>query len=142
MSDGKSGYATTLTGSVSLAIGQIMSISGPDQTADVIDVSTMDSPQIGAAGAGFREKIVGILRSGELTFELVYADDTDSTALDAALRDTTGETWTIAFGGTLDTWVCFGYVSALGYATPHDDKITQSVTIKFTGVPVYTDLAA
>lgn len=142
MSDGKSGFATTLTGSVSNAIGSIMSISGPDQTADVIDISSMDSPQISGAGAGFREKIVGILRSGEVTFELNYMADTDTTALDAALRNTTAETWTIAFGGTADTWACSGFVSALGHAIPFDDKITQSVTIKFTGVPTYTDLAA
>ncbi len=138
MSDGTHGHGTTLTGGTAGLIGNIISMSGPNQTRDSIDISTMDSAN------KWREFIPGMLDAGEMTFEINYDGVSEQTAndLNTALADATPETWTIVFAGSAATygqWACSGFVTALGFGSPFDDKLTQSVTIKFTGEPTYTD---
>ena len=136
MSDGKHGHGTILAGGTAGTIGNVISMSGPNQTRDSIDISTMDST------GKWREFIPGMLDAGEMTFEVNYDAVSEQTAndLNTALADATPEEWTITFAGSAQgTWVCTGFVTALGFGSPFDDKLTQSVTIKFTGAPVYTD---
>ena len=137
MSDGTHGHATTLTGGTAGLIGNIISMTGPNQTRDAIDISTMDST------SKFREFIPGMIDAGEITFEINYdaVDAQTAEDLDTALSDATPETWTIVFAGVAATygqWACSGFVTALSFGNSFDDKITQSVTIKFTGVPTYS----
>lgn len=131
---GKSGFGTTLTGGSSGVIGNITSISGPDMVADMLECTTMDST------GGFEEFIKGMADAGELTFELNYDGSASGNAdtLNTAFQAKTIETWTIDFAGDGDTWAASGFISALGHAIPFDDKITQSVSITFTGVSTYT----
>ncbi len=135
MSDGQHGHGTTLTGGSTGLIGNVISMSGPSQVRDSLDISTMDST------SKFREFISGMIDAGEVTFDVNYDGAAGGTAndLNTALTAAT-ETWTIAFPDT-STWACSGFITGLGFADPFDDKITQSVTIKFTGVPTYTDVA-
>ena len=122
-------------------IGNIMSISGPDQSRDTIDTSTMDS------AAKWREFISGMLDAGEITMEVNYdgASGGDANTLQARLVADI-EQWTITFNDVgaeaASKYVVDGFVTALGTATPFDDKITQSVTIKLTGAATYTDKPA
>lgn len=133
---GTHGHETTLSGATVGDVGNIISISGPDQTRDSIDISTMDS--ISKA----REFISGLWDAGEVTIEINYDGASGGTAndLSTAFQLGTGEVWTIAFPDT-STWAATGFITSLGHAIPVDDKITQSFTIKFTGVPTYTDVA-
>ncbi len=138
MSDGLHGHGTTLTGGTAGLIGNIISMSGPNQTRDSIDISTMDST------SKFREFIPGMIDAGEVTFEINYdgADAQTANDLDTALSQAAAETWTILFAGSeasYGSWSCSGFVTALSFGNSFEDKITQSVTIKFTGVPTYTD---
>lgn len=138
MSDGTHGHGTTLTGDTAGVIGNIISMTGPNQTRDSIDKSTMDST------SKHREFMPGMIDPGELTFEINYDGTSVATAnrLNTALSDATPEEWTILFAGSessYGSWACDGFVTALGFGNSFDDKITQSVTIKFTGVPVYID---
>jgi len=135
MSDGTHGHGTTLAGATNGTIGNIISVSGPDQSRDSIDISTMDST------TKWREFIPGMLDAGEITFDVNYdgSDGGNANVLSGAIAEAT-EAWTITFPDT-STWVASGFITGLGHAIPFDDKITQSVTIKFTGVPVYTDVA-
>lgn len=136
MSDGTHGHGSTLAGGTAGTIGNIISMGGPNQTRDSIDISTMDS------SSKWREFIPGMLDAGEMTFECNYDGVSEETGndLNTALADATPEEWTITLSDT-STWVCTGFVTALGFGSPFDDKLTQSVTIKFTGAPVYTDVA-
>ena len=124
------------------AIGNIITIGGPDLSRDPLDVSTMDST------SKAREFIPGMLDSGEVTMEVNY----DGTALGTAnllasyLATNVNTAIVIRFGDNTTAtneshWDCLGCITALGQAIPFDDKVTQSVTIKLSGVATYTDLA-
>jgi hypothetical protein len=137
------GHGTTLKvndGTNTTTIGYITSISGPNQTRDSIDVSTMDST------GKQRIFIPGMLDAGESTFELNYDGTGAATANDLNTeRTNTAQTWTVTFddGGTNadSSWACKGFITALGHATDYEGKVSQSLTLKFSGVPTYTDLA-
>ncbi len=162
MSDGEHGhgtklYASLVTNPTSMTnVGNVISITGPTQTRDAIEKSTMDSM------SKFREFIPAMLDSGETVIEINY-DGSDSgnaailggtNAATGLLKNTnTALMYTVGFfDGTNGTGVtnvtnhsyfqCKGLMTALGHAIPYDDKITQSVTIKFTGVPTYIDQPA
>ena len=135
MSDGTHGHGTTLIGGSTGTIANVISISGPNQTRDSIDISTMDS------SSKFREFISGMLDAGEITFEVNYDGSAAGTGNDLNTALTAAaETWTITFPDT-STWACSGFITALSFGDPYDDKMTQSVTIKFSGVPTFTDVA-
>ncbi len=139
MSSGTHGHATLLSNTNFTTLLNIISIAGPNQTRDSIDISTMDS------SAKWREFIPGMLDAGELTFELNYDGAADAgfggraNTFNAAFTNP-ASTWTVQFPDA-STWACSGFMTALGHAIPFDDKITQSATVKFTGVPTYTDVA-
>jgi len=122
------------------AIGNIISIGGPELARDAVDISTMDST------SKYREFLPAMLDSGEITIEINY----DGTALGTAnlLQSYIGSNATaivIRFGdhttpSSESHWDCLGMITGLGNAIPFDDKVTQSVTIKLSGVATYTDL--
>lgn len=147
MSDGLHGHGVLLglgatTYSNATAIGNVISISGPDQSRDAIDKSTMDS------SAKWRENIPGMLDGGEVSVEVNYDGSASGTAeyLDTQFT-ATAQGMVIAFsestataGTTRSYWAASGFMTALGHAIPFDDKITQSITFKITGTPTFTDV--
>ena len=99
MSDGTHGHGTTLAGGTTGTIGNIISVSGPDQTRDAIDISTMDSTN------KWREFIPGMIDAGEVTFDINYDGSAAGNAnVLAGALDDAAETWTITFPDT-STWV-------------------------------------
>ena len=145
MSDSTLGHSSVLTvndATATTTIGNIISISGPNSTRDSIDISTMDS------GSLQREFIPSMLDAGELTAEMNYDGTAAGTAdkLNTLFTATTAVTWKLSFYDRANTnqthsfWQSTGFITALGHAVPFDDKVTQSVTIKFTGKPTYTDV--
>jgi len=145
MSDGIHGHGTALTvndGVNTTTIGNIVTITGPDEARDPIDISTMEST------SKSREFIPGMLDGGEASFEINY-DGTAAGSADAlnTLKTASAQTWTITFNDALDashtdsSWASAGFITGLGFAAPFDDKATQTVTLKFTGVPTYSDVA-
>jgi len=139
MSDGIHGHGAILSFDAT-AVGNIISISGPNPSRDSIDISTMDST------AKFREFIPGMLDAGEVTFELNYDGTAAGTANDLQLLKTnSAQYWHITFPdhtteASKSDIYCQGFITALGHAIPFDDKVTQSVTVKLSGVPVFTDV--
>ena len=145
MSDGQHGHGVTLKAVVltnyteatqHTAIGNIMSIGGPSQGKDPIEISTMDST------TKFREFIPGMMDAGELTCDINYdgaaagtGDDLNTLYLSTA----TDLAWVITFLDTSE-YRCVGFITALGHTIPFDDKVTQSVGIKLSGVPTFTDV--
>jgi len=145
MSDGIHGHGTSLKVSANTqvttvtTIGNIISISGADQTRDALDISTMDSAD------KFREFIPGMLDSGEITFELNYDGTAGGTANALQLLKTNAaQYWHITFPdhtteASKSDLYCQGFITALGHAIPFDDKVTQSVTVKLTEELTFTD---
>ena len=143
MSEGMIGHGTVLTandGTNTTTIGNIISITGPDQMRDSVDTSTMNSTE------KWKEFLPGMLDAGEITFDVNYESETHASELQTLL---TGDpvTFKIEFPDETNTsqttkssFECEGFFTALGFAIPLDDKITQSVTIKLTGKPTYTAL--
>jgi len=81
---------------------------------------------------------------------LIFQQWTHCTAdsLNTAYQLGAAEIWTITLPDT-STWACPGFITTLGHAIPFDDKVTQTLTIKFTAdpagiinYPTYTDATA
>lgn len=131
MSDGISGFGTTLSGSVTSSVSQITSISIPGVSVDDLDVTTM------ASANAFREFIAGLKDAGELSVELLY----EKSAYDAQLAAVGGaaETWTVTFPDE-SIFTCSGYIKAAGQVeAPMDGPMTSSLTIKLSGEPSFTE---
>ena len=148
MSDGYSGYGAilqiadaTATSNVT-AVANITRIAGPSTRRGVIEITTMDSA---SACAEFKAGIVDI---GELSFDLNYEGST-ATAKALWLRTLvthTGHVFNLIINdhttsSSRSKISCAGFFSGVDQGTPHDGKVDQTVTIKFTGVPTHTSHA-
>jgi len=137
-SDGTHGHGTALVAGTNGTVGNIISVSIDGQTRDAVDISTMDST------SKFREFISGMADAGEVTVEVNYDGSAAGVANDLNTLYQAGAvatTWTIVFSDTSD-FESFGCITNMSVAVPFDDKITQSITIKLTGKPTFTDVAA
>ena len=136
MSDGTHGHGTTLAGGTAGTIGNIINLAIAGQTRDPIDKSTMDSIN------KFREFLAGMADGGEITITANYDGSAAGIAnsLNTAYQLGAAETWTITLSDT-STWASSGFITNLGMPIPFDDKITQDITIKCTGVPTFTEVA-
>lgn len=129
MSEGRSGYGATITGSVSGAIGYLRGISVGGSDVTDIDVSSGDST------SKAREFMPGMIDAGEITLSMVYQEDVADDLLD--LIGGTAETWTIAFGDG-SSFACSGYFKSMSIDAPFDGEATATGTIKLTGEPTFT----
>ena len=130
MSDAYLGHGTTLIGSTSGTIGNVINITVGGRTRDMIDKSTMDSTD------QFREYMAGMADDGELTAEVNFDDSSIATAVNTAFQAATSETWTVDFG--TKTWAITGIISGFDINDPFDEKKTMSITIKATGKGTWT----
>jgi len=132
MSDGISGFGTTLTGATTGAIAEILSVSLDGQEVSDLDGTTMDSTN------RWKEYFAGLKEPGELSLELLYEDD-NFEAIQAALGGE-NEVWTVALpdGASFSS---DGYLKANGFASPHDERILQSVTLKLSGEPTFVEVS-
>jgi predicted secreted protein len=105
-------------------------ITGPDESFDVIDVTTHSSV------GGYREFITGLADGGELTVTLNWHDDEPAhAALQDALTNRERTAFQLFWPGydTLNLADFDGYVTGLTRASPTDAQITRDLTIKITG---------
>jgi len=133
LTDDATSTATT-AGVVLTTVAQVSSISGASLSADTVDVTTHDSTN------AFEEHVVTILRSGEVSMDIVYdpaVDTHDATAGNGLLSRYEAKQLTdfsIEFpDAATTTWNFDGYVTGFEPSAPHDDALTAAVTIKLTG---------
>ena len=127
------GYLTAVSyGSAALsgtptytAMTNILNVSGPNVEVDDIDTTVCDS----TSPDYFRLFEAGLADGGELTIEFVYAKALLST-LYGLIR--TMRAYKLVFGDS-GNWLSDGYIKSITHENPVDDKITYTVTIKFTG---------
>lgn len=124
----------TTAGVVVVAVAQVTNIGGPGLAADTVDVTTHDSTN------AWEEIVIGILRSGEISLDIVYdpADDThDATGGAGLLTRYEGKTRTnfsLVFSDTgTTTWGFDGDITGFVPGAPHAGGLTAAVTIKPTG---------
>lgn len=116
--------------SVFTVVPWCQSFTGPDETYDVIDVTTHSSV------GGYREFITGLADGGELTCTINWHDDE---ATHAALQDALTSRELTSFQlfwpnyDTLNLADFDGYVTGLTRSSPTDAQITRDLTIKITG---------
>lgn len=115
------------------AYAQIVSLTGPGLSADTIDVTTHASTN------AWEEVVVGILRSGDMSMDIVYdpVNATHKNAANGLLADflaRASTTFTIVFpdSGTTE-WTFSAFVTGFEPSMPHDDALTAAVTFKLTG---------
>ena len=112
---------------------QVTNISGLGLSLDTQDVTSHDS-------AGAWEEVVGtILRSGEVTLEIVYdpANATHKYAAGGLLYDLVSRTaisLSLVFPGAV-TWSFNALVTGFTPSAPVEGSLTASVTLKLTGQP-------
>lgn len=125
--------ADTHAGETLAAIAYISNISGPGLSADTEDVTTHDS-----TGA-WEEHVVTVLRSGELTLDIVYDPAEGShdatTGLLAMLEARLPVGFEIVFPDTT-AWAFAAVVTGFEPSAPHDGALTASVKLKVTGAPI------
>ena len=132
---GTSGFGTFLkrgdgtSSETFTTILEVVNISGPGETLELIDATHMESP------SNYREYLPSLLDSGEVTFDMNFLP---SAANQVGVRtDLTGRTkrnWELIFTDSTATKYSFaGYVTSLEPSAQIDDKLSYSATIKVTG---------
>jgi len=118
-----------LRGAVQVA--QVQSISGPGLALDTEDVTSHDSP------GGWEEVVGTILRSGEISLDIVYdpKNATHKYAANGLLYDLvsrTPTTYTLTFPDST-SWSFSALVVGFEPSAPVEGALTASVTLKLTG---------
>ena len=110
-------------------IAQVRNVSGPNMTLDTDDVTTHDST------AAWEEHVGTILRSGEVTFDLVYdPGDASHQSIFDQMVARTAVACTITYTDTGATVASFNaLVTGLSPEAPHDGHLSASCTLKPTG---------
>ena len=118
-----------------VVVAQVSNISGPGLSLDTEDVTSHDSP------GGWEEVVGTILRSGEVTLDLVYdpALATHRNVAGGILGDLVGRastTYSIVFPNpAMTAWNFTAFCVGFEPGMPHDGALTASVTYKLTGAP-------
>ena len=125
--------ANTHAGETLGPVAYIQSMSGPGLTLDTEDVTTHDS------ASAFEEVVATILRSGELSMDIVYdpndATHDASTGMPAMMESKIPVGFSMVFPGAV-TWAFAAYVTGFEPSAPHDGALTAAVTLKLTGAPI------
>jgi len=116
------------------AIG-VRSITGPDGTADTLDVTTMDSSSEGI----FRLFKKGLIDPGDITLDLIFSStDASQQGIAGAYASSSPVDFHIFLpDSTTQPAEMTVYVTGMGQALAVDDLISRSVTAKVTGDPNY-----
>jgi predicted secreted protein len=115
-------------------IAEVISISGPGESVDSLDVTSHDSAN------EFREFLAGLRDGGEVSFEANFvSSDTDGqialhTDFQAGTSRTCQVTLPDSLGNISGTAICTAYE----FSFPVDGPARISCTIKYTGKPTLT----
>lgn len=122
----------TIAGVANATIAQIQTISGAALSLDTEDVTTHDSTE------GWEDVVATVLRTGELSFDIVYDPAETTHSATAGLLDYKENRklafFTLTFPDAT-VWQFSGYVVGFEPDMPHDGALTAAVTVKITGKP-------
>lgn len=113
---------------------EVISVSVPSYTANVIDVTNQSSPD------NFKEYVIGVRDAGNLTITANYISSSSghTSIIPTAFANGSKLHWGIVLGGTssMNCWYGYGYITAYSLKSPLDEAVTFDVGIKVTGKPV------
>ncbi len=118
-----------------VTIAGLTSISGLEQSADTIDVTTLDSE------GGRREFIAGFKDSGEVSVEgyFIPGEGKGQSELYTAFESGEVDDYVIEFPPELGAkWEFKAIVTGFSTSADLEDPLAFSATLKVTGVPVLT----
>lgn len=125
---------STTVGSTATMIGSIgiRSVNGPDGSADVLDITTLDS----TTGI-FRQKKKGLVDPSQVTLDMIYSSTDASQISYATAYASSGAADFFLFlpDSTLAPSQWTGFVTGMGRAVAVGDLISRAVTIDVTGDP-------
>lgn len=114
-------------------LSEIISVSPPNSQQDDVEATHMASPN------RRREYVAGLIDDGEGTFEMNYVPGSASDILiRAAITDGDTRSYKIVLPvADGSTWEITGDCIVKGYerSTPIDDRMTATLTVRFTGSP-------
>lgn len=112
-------------------VADVTSVDVLDMSADTIDVSAHDSP------AQWREFTAGMKDGGELSMDINYDPAVHGTLSTAVGGNPKNMKIVMPDAGAAE--VAFaGIITGFSAQAPFDDKLSATVTVKVTGVPVIT----
>jgi len=112
-------------------IGQVTSISGPGLTLDTVDVTTHD-------GDGWEEVVPTILRSGEVTLDLIFDPVVHADQI-TGLTTKGLSAFELQFpDDAYSSWEFDAYVVGLEPSAGVEEALTASMTLKISGQPTLT----
>ena len=119
--------STTPGGSTYTAIGEVTSITPPNESVDVIDVTHMDSPN------RTREFIQGLIDPGDASAEVNWVPGGVTEDFVLGWR-TSGETRNVRITMANDTTYTFpAFVTGWSPQAPVDGKLAATLTMKVAG---------
>lgn len=142
MSDAIAAYGTLLKRGngagpeVFSTIAEVKSISGPNMSSDVIDVTTHSS----AAAGAWREKIASLIDPGELSFDINFIPAAQGHIdLRTDFVNRTKRNFQLQFPDAGPTiWSIEGIVTSFEIEAPTDDVLSASITITITKAPTFS----
>lgn len=139
MSNAEVPFAITLI-SGGNTIGELVDISGPNETADDIDVTSFDSDD------QYREYVRGLIDGGDVSISAngYYDNYSTAKALFNSTTTTTPYTNTISIvnGDIVEHITYSGYINSLGISNAVGDKMTMEVGYKVSGKPTLSTSSA
>ena len=116
-----------------ITIAQVMSLSGPGLSADMLESSHHTTPNF------WRTKLAGFKTGGDVSLSILF-DPTDITHADVVggLRNELDQgnlgsyeiTWP-----DRTTWTFSAFVSSYEVSAPHEDTLTAEITLTISGEP-------
>jgi predicted secreted protein len=111
----------------------IVSITGPELSKDIIDVTSLSS------SGGYREFINGLRNGGTVVLKMNYTRRGYS-LMKVDYDSNTAKNYAIVLPDVDETMIAFeGIVQDLPLTIPADDKISMDITIKVTGEVTISD---
>ena len=116
-------------------LANVTNIGGPGLALDTEDVTTHDQ------ASAFEEVVATILRTGDMTLDLVYDPDDgthdDTTGLLLDLENKTLRNFQLQFPSAgYVMWTFSAYVTGFQPGAPVGGALTASLSLKITGAPV------
>ena len=109
-------------------IGEVLSISGPTESRETIDVTNMDST------GNRREKISALIDSGTVSFDMNFTGaDAQQNGLKTDMEAGTLRNFKIIMPGSARTFAFAALVTEISKEFPVDSQITASVTLEISG---------
>ena len=111
-------------------VAGLISLPGPDGTADDIDTSTLDNATL------FKTFQRGQVDPGEMTLTLGFGSaDASQKQIVTAYKDGTIRSWKVTPPTTANSEEFDAYVKGMGRVIEKDSFMTRTVTLKVTGDP-------